>query len=338
MRDRTFYCENGHYRIGRNVVHDHHGYGDVSFDQVFGVSSNICAAKLGAWLGANRLDGFLRRFGFGALTGIDLDGEQPGMMRPGATWKPIELATISFGQGIAVTPLQMASAFAVIANGGNLVRPYVVRRILDVDGTVLQEIVPTVVRAGVLRPEVALATAQVLEKVVLPGGTGGRAAVQGIRVAGKTGTAQKVENGRYGRGRIASFAGFYPADAPRVVLLVVIDEPKTSQWGGMVAAPAFAEIAEASLDRLGLRRRPLDDLVIQPASLEQPLDFERAHDRGGWIGLSLREALARARAEEIPVAVSGVGMWCGRSLPRESLSLRASAFALSSRKETRDGR
>ena len=152
MRDRTFYCENGHYRIGRSVVHDHHGYGDIAFDQVFGVSSNICAAKLGAWLGANRLDGFLRRFGFGAPTGIELDGEQPGIMRPGATWKPIELATISFGQGIAVTPLQMASAFAVIANGGNLVRPYVVRRILDVDGTVLQETVPTVVRAGVLRP------------------------------------------------------------------------------------------------------------------------------------------------------------------------------------------
>ena len=322
MRDRTFYCENGHYRIGRNVVHDHHGYGDVSFDQVFGVSSNICAAKLGAWLGANRLDGFLRRFGFGALTGIDLDGEQPGIMRPGATWKPIELATISFGQGIAVTPLQMASAFAVIANGGNLVRPYVVRRILDVDGTVLQETVPTVVRAGVLRPEVALAAAQVLEKVVLPGGTGWRAAVQGIRVAGKTGTAQKVENGRYGRGRIASFAGFYPADAPRVVLLVVIDEPKTSQWGGMVAAPAFAEIAEASLDRLGLRRRPLDDLVIQPASLEQPLDFERAHDRGGWIGLSLREALARARAEEIPVAVSGSG-YVVRQVPPTGIPLAA---------------
>lgn len=315
MRDRTFYCENGNYRIGRNIIHDHHRYENIGFDRVFQVSSNICAAKLGAWLGAERLDGFLRRFGFGAPTGIDLEGEQPGLLRPGSTWKPIELATISFGQGIAVTPLQLANAFGAIANGGRLMRPYVLRRVLDEEGNVLHETEPVVLRK-VIRPEVALATGEVLEKVVLTGGTGENAAVRGIRVAGKTGTAQKVEDGRYSSGRIASFIGFYPVEAPRAVLLVVVDEPKTSRWGGTVAAPVFAEIAEASLERLGLRRSPLDDLYVQPARLEEPLPSSGApEDEGGWIGLSLREALARAREEGIPVEVSGSGYVVRREPP-----------------------
>ena len=308
-RHESIYCEKGRFRIGRNVIHDHDPYEFLTFEEVFQVSSNICSAKLGDRLGAERYGRFLSDFGLGAPTGVDLLGEQPGLVRPPASWKPIELATIAFGQGIAVTPLQLATAYAAIANGGLVMRPYVVRRVTGPGGEVLVENRPTVVRR-VVRESTARIVREILERVVAPGGTGTRAAIPGVRVAGKTGTAQKVdpERGGYSRGRIASFIGFFPVDDPRVVLLVVVDEPKSSIWGGTVAAPVFRDIGLAAVERFGIDREApfwTDEELLTPASLVAPA--APTADPGSYLGLSLREALARARGEGLVVEVSGSG-------------------------------
>jgi cell division protein FtsI (penicillin-binding protein 3) len=252
--DRVF-CENGRYRVGRHVINDHHKEQWLTFAEVLWHSSNIGAAKIGAALGAERLDAYLRAFGFASKTGIALPGEAAGRLRPARRWKPIDVATASFGQGLAVTPLQLASAFAVIANGGELLRPYVVSQIVAPDGRVLLQQVPETVRR-VIRSDTARVVRGLLRgPVEHDGGTGRLARIPGVAVAGKTGTSQKVDptTGRYSaKARVASFAGFVPADAPRFVIVVVIDEPTKSQYGGVVAAPVFREIAAATLGRTGI--------------------------------------------------------------------------------------
>ncbi|MGH7818629.1 MAG: penicillin-binding protein, partial [Candidatus Binatia bacterium] len=307
-RTERFFCEEGRYRIGRNVIRDHHAHGWLTFEEVFHVSSNICSAKLGARLGAERYGAVLRAFGLDQPTGIDLAGEQAGIVRTPRRWKPIELATVSFGQGIAVTPLQLANAYAALANGGLLMRPYLVRRVVREDGEVLLENEPKVVRR-VVREATARVVTEILEGVVSGEGTGRFAAIPGIRVAGKTGTAQKVdtERGGYSRGRIASFVGYFPAEDPKVVLLVVVDEPQTSIWGGTVAAPVFREVGIAAMERFGLRLEEPSEAwqgdLLTPASFGAPPGAVR----DGYLGLSLREALALARAEGVTVEVSGSG-------------------------------
>ena len=313
-----FFCEHGRFQAGGRTIHDAHPYGWLSFAEVIQFSSNIGATKVGERLGRDRYHRYLRAFGFGNRTGIELPGETPGIMRPVESWSRIDLATLSFGQGVSVTPLQMSTAFAAIANGGTLLRPYVVRRIVAPGGEVVLENEPTAVRR-VISTRSARTTTELLRRVVEEeGGTGTKARLEEFPVAGKTGTAQKVDptTGGYSSKRIGSFAGFVPADEPRAVILVLIDEPSTSSYGGVVAAPVFRAIAAAVLKRLGVeppaptvvarapravpatpRGKPASREAATPANAETP----------SFLGLSLREALARAQASGWQVRVTGTG-------------------------------
>jgi cell division protein FtsI (penicillin-binding protein 3) len=251
------FCEHGRYEIGRRAVHDHRPRGWLTFAEVVQYSSNIGTVKVAETLGGRALYDYLRAFGLGEKTGIDLPGEVTASMRPVERWAPIDLATASFGQGLAVTPLQLARAFAAIANGGLLLRPYVVRRVVLADGTVVVEHNPEVVRRVVKRETAATVAALLRRAVEGQGATGRLAQLEAIAVAGKTGTAQKfdVRKGAYSStAMVASFAGFVPVESPRLVILVVIDEPKKSPYGGVVAAPVFREIAGALMARIGVEK------------------------------------------------------------------------------------
>lgn len=242
-------CEGGSYAIGGRVIHDTHKYGRLSIAEILKYSSNIGVAKIGSKLGPSRLYTYLRNFGIGEKSGIDLPGETAGMLRHWSQWYGIDLATISFGQGVTASSIQLAAAFSAIANGGVLMKPYLVERVTDNEGNVVRSFEPQV-RRRVVSPETARAVARMMEGVSAEGGTGTSASVEGYRVAGKTGTAQKadpVTKGYSATKRTASFIGFVPADKPRLTILVMIDEPKTSPYGGVVAAPAFSAIALQSL-------------------------------------------------------------------------------------------
>jgi cell division protein FtsI (penicillin-binding protein 3) len=320
------FCENGRYQVGRWRIHDVHRHRWLSFAEVIQYSSNIGATKVAERLGAERYYRYLRAFGFGARTGIELPGETPGILRPVGRWTRIDLATHSFGQGVSVTPLQMAAAFAAIANGGLLVRPYLVRRVLGPEGDVVREHEPVVVRRVVSARTAATVTALLRRAVEKKGGTGEKARLDDFPVAGKTGTAQKVnlENGTYSAKRIGSFVGFVPADRPRVVILVLIDEPGGSSFGGVVAAPVFRAIALTVLERLGVES-PTVPVRTASAPAAPAAKTTRAPARAAaapaepstpsFLGLSRREALARAYAAGWDVRVSGVGYVSEQSPP-----------------------
>lgn len=242
-------CEGGSYAIGGRTIHDTHKYGRLSVAEILKYSSNIGVAKIGSKLGASRLYSYLKNFGIGEKSGIDLPGETSGTLRQWSQWYGIDLATISFGQGVTASSVQLAAAFSAIANGGVLMKPYLVEKITDSDGNVVTTFGPQA-RRRVVSLETAKSVASMLEGVAADGGTGTNASVEGYRVAGKTGTAQKVDpitKGYSASKRTASFIGFVPARKPRLTILVMIDEPKTSPYGGVVAAPAFSAIALQSL-------------------------------------------------------------------------------------------
>jgi cell division protein FtsI (penicillin-binding protein 3) len=249
-------CEGGSWKVGGRVIHDSHPHGVLTAEDVLKVSSNIGSAKIGRMLEKKRLHQYLRDFGFGQKGGIDLPGEELGILRDPSRWFEIDLATISFGQGVSVTPLQLTAATAAIANGGYLMEPYLVEKETDSEGQVVKERQPKVVRQ-VVSSEVAARVARMMETVTADdGGTGGKARVPGFRVAGKTGTAQKVDPVTHGYSadkRIASFVGFVPVEDPRLVVLVMIDEPHGQVYGGLVAAPVFAKISAQSLNYLKVK-------------------------------------------------------------------------------------
>jgi cell division protein FtsI (penicillin-binding protein 3) len=246
-----FDCEKGAWKVGRHVVHDTHPYSLLTTKGILQVSSNICTAKVAQKLGREKLVETYKNFGFGEKHGLGLPGEGKGMLPfPKAE---IALATQSFGQGMSATAVQIAAGYAALANDGVLMKPYLVSKVVDSDGVVLVENKPTVVRR-VVSAKTARTVVSMLESVVEQGGTAPRARMDEYRVAGKTGTAQKVDPVArgYSDKRVASFAGMVPAEDPRAVILVVIDEPKTDVYGGLVAAPAFKEIAAAAMPHLSV--------------------------------------------------------------------------------------
>ncbi|MBE0598451.1 MAG: transpeptidase family protein, partial [Desulfuromonadales bacterium] len=268
--EQKIFCENGVFRVGGRKIHDHHKYGELTVAEILKVSSNIGVAKLGKMLERERVHRYLTDFGFGSPTGITLPGEVGGLVRRPNQWFEIDLAAISFGQGITVTPLQLASGIAAIANGGYLMAPYVVQKVVDGYGQQTVTHQPTIIRQ-VVSEEVANQVRQMMLDSTLEGGTGTLAAVPGHRVAGKTGTAQKVDpvTGGYSVDkRIASFVGFVPALAPRLVILVVVDEPEGEVYGGLVAAPVFSRVASQALRYLNVAPTELVPEVV-PAPLRE---------------------------------------------------------------------
>ncbi len=259
MPGSMVFGENGKMTIANTTIHDHEKLGWMTFSQMIQKSSNIGAAKTGMLLGEQRLYRYLQAFGFGQRTEIDLPGEVSGLLKSPKEWGRRSLASISMGQEIGVTPLQMVSAMGAIANNGVLMKPYVVSEARDQKGQLTKEVLPHVKRR-VVSPDTARALTTILEGVVTSG-TGSKAAVPGFRVAGKTGTAQKIDprTGTYSNTQfVGSFVGFLPADAPRLAMIVVIDEPQGEAWGGTVAAPVFRRVSEQVLTYLGVSR---DDQV-----------------------------------------------------------------------------
>jgi cell division protein FtsI (penicillin-binding protein 3) len=256
----TFNCENGAYRIGKNTVHDVHRYGVLTLQDIIKYSSNIGAVKISERVGPEKLHHTLRLFGFGQKTGIDSPAEATGLLMPHKHWTDIDTAAISFGHGVSVSAVQLITAFAAIANDGVLMRPRIVQTITDQQGQILQQFAPEEVRRVVSR-QTAATLREILQTVMLPGGTGVHAALDGYSACGKTGTARKLdESGTYTSDRhVASFIGFAPAESPQVAVLVVIDEPKTQIYGGAVAAPVFKKIAQAALNYLNVPPQPVTE-------------------------------------------------------------------------------
>ncbi|MGA7103709.1 MAG: penicillin-binding protein [Candidatus Deferrimicrobiaceae bacterium] len=264
-RDRIF-CENGMYRYAGRTIHDTHKHGYLTVPEVIKFSSNIGMIKVAEKMDPGRYYDMIRAFGFGAKTGVELLGESRGLVPSRDEFSQIRRATVSFGQGIAVTPLQLAYAMASVVNGGKMMKPYLVKEITDPEGRVVYRGEPKVLRRTI-SPKTSAQMREMLGQVVQEDGTGTQARIKGFLVGGKTGTAQKVEvgTGRYSPDkRIASFVGFLPLHDPEFLILVVIDEPKGEVYGGVVAAPAFNQIAVKTAYYLGLT--PTEPIGQEPAT------------------------------------------------------------------------
>ncbi len=304
-------CEDGRYSIGNRVISDRRRYGMLRVSEIIKFSSNIGAIKIGQRLGARRFHYYMKRFGFGERTGIDFPGETTGILRPIEDTSVLGQNTLYFGQGISVSPLQLAVAFGAIANGGHLMRPYLVKSIVDQGNKTIREFYP-VVRRQVISHETARKVRGILEDVVGRDGTAPKAAIEGYHVAGKTGTAQKVDpiKKTYSDEKFVSFfAGLAPSDSPAIVILVALDEPKGRPSGGIVAAPVFREIACSTLNHLNvtpsLQRDPSYPAVKMETVVRNP-------DVPGSIpdlrGLGVRDVLRRARGLGVEVVVKGSGL------------------------------
>jgi len=244
-----FFCENGEYDIAGTVIHEakEHKYRWLTLRDIIVKSSNIGAIKVAQRLGAKTFYDYILKFGIGAKTNINLPGESTGKVRDIKEWSGVSLASISFGQEISVTPIQLITAVSAIANGGILMKPYIIKAV-ERDGIAVDEFKPEVVRR-VISEKTSRELSEILEYAVKYG-TGQNAIIKGYDVAGKTGTAQKASPDKKGYSEdkfISSFIGYVPSRNPRIVILVIIDEPEGVAWGGEVAAPAFREIARQSL-------------------------------------------------------------------------------------------
>ena len=247
--DKIF-CENGKYKIANNILTDHHPHGTISFAEVFSVSSNIGVAKIAQKIGGPTVYQYAKKFRFGMPTGIDLKGEVKGWLKDPSRWSKTSIGAVPIGYEVTVTPLQLLGMMAAVANKGAYVQPFVVRYIQDKQGHVVKSFGGKVLDERVIEPETARRVTEILVDVVEKG-TAQKAKIEGIRVAGKTGTARKVIGGAYSEGKYyATFAGFAPADDPRLAAIVIMDEPHPAYFGGTVCAPVFKEVIENALKYL----------------------------------------------------------------------------------------
>lgn len=251
-----FFCENGNYPVAGHILNDHRPHGWLTFREVITQSSNIGTAKVAMRLGPNSIYQGIQAFGFGTPTGVELPGEVGGLSKPPSQWSRPSITVIPIGQEITVTALQLAQAISAVANGGLLVKPRVVREIRDPSGNPVKRFSPTVIRRVI--SEEAAHTLQKILAGVVEEGTGRLAQVPGLKAAGKTGTAQKIEpTGGYSHSHfVASFIGFVPVEHPRLAIVVVVDDPRGSYFGGVVAAPVFKEVAMESLAYLEQQTAP----------------------------------------------------------------------------------
>jgi cell division protein FtsI (penicillin-binding protein 3) len=257
------YGENGAITVANATIHDWKKYGWLTFAEVLQNSSNVGSIKVGMMLGKERYYKYITGFGFGAPTNLGLPGESRGQLRPPAQWSGLSLATMSIGQEISVTAVQMVAAFAAVANGGRLMQPQIIRAVLDAQGREVRSFEPIAVRQ-VISPDTAHTLTDMMVNVVR-NGTGHNAAIPGYDVAGKTGTAQKMDPAtrRYSRSPgVLSFVGFVPADDPRLAMLVLLDEPKNEKWGSEAAAPIFSAIGREALRYLNVAPRDASPVPI----------------------------------------------------------------------------
>ncbi len=340
--DRIF-CENGNYAIADRVVHEaqrkRHGY--LSVREILKYSSNIGSVKIQERLGKEKFYQYITKFGFGAKTGIDLPGEIPGLLRPYKDWTRVDASTIAFGQGISITGIQLITALSAIANDGVMMKPFIIRGIVDKQGQVMREYRPQVVRK-VVSPATARKLTSILTDVVgAEDGTGKKARIENVNVAGKTGTSQKFDFARhvYSSERVrTSFMGFFPSEAPQVVMIVVLDEPQRDKWGGVASAPVFKKIGEQLLTCFKTQIR--ENVVPAPKEVVPGSDKIRLvsatpqmslQNQAGassvdeavmpdFRGLTIRDVLMKAKGKGIEVKVVGNG-WAVSQDPAPGVSL-----------------
>ncbi|MGH7393531.1 MAG: penicillin-binding transpeptidase domain-containing protein, partial [Candidatus Rokuibacteriota bacterium] len=317
--DDLVFGEYGKITIARTVIRDWKKFGWLTFSEVLQNSSNVGTIKVALALGTPRYYRYVTAFGFGAPTGVGLPGESRGLLRDPQRWSALSLPTMSIGQEVSVTALQLAAAFGAVANGGTLMRPRLVRSAFDADGRETRRFEPSAVRR-VISPLTARTLTRMLARVV-ESGTGHHAAIPGYEVAGKTGTAQKLDpaTGRYSRAPgVLSFVGFAPADEPRFVMLVLLDEPKTERWGSEAAAPIFASIGREILRYLEVPPRDAQPVQIvsgpgaeAAARVRLVSTAPGVHEPGvmpDLRGRPLRRALDALAALGLGVAVTGRGV------------------------------
>ncbi|MEI6715696.1 MAG: penicillin-binding protein 2 [Verrucomicrobiota bacterium] len=259
--DTSINCENGKFTYGGSTLHDHgHGYGELTVNDIIVKSSNIGVAKMGLMLGDQRLYEYVRRFGFGERTGVQLPGEIPGIVHPPHRWSKISITHVPMGHEVGATPMQVVNAMSTIANRGRLMIPQIVSSITGPLGETIAEFPPVEVRQ-VVPADVSEKLISALTEVVSKKGTAEKAHVPGFQVAGKTGTAQKIApNGGYEHNKyVVSFAGFFPVNNPEICMLVLIDDavaPSNLNYGGQIAAPVFSKIAIRAARHLNMTPSP----------------------------------------------------------------------------------
>jgi cell division protein FtsI (penicillin-binding protein 3) len=329
------YCENGNYAIANRVIHEaqrkRHGY--LSFADVIKYSSNIGAVKISERLGKEKFYDYITRFGFGQKTGIDLPGETAGLLRPVQNWTRVDASTIAFGQGISVTAIQLISALSAIANQGVLMKPYIVRGLVDKQGQVIKKFTPMAVRQ-VISPQTAKRMT-----TLMTNGTGKNARIVNVNVAGKTGTSQKFDFARhaYSSERVrTSFMGFFPAEDPQVAILVILDEPQRDKWGGVASAPVFKKIAEQILTcfKTHIRNNPIYEeekinrdvklkLVAADPAMDRQKNEQNPSDESimpDFRGLTIRDALRKAKERGVELQIAGNG-WAVNQVPAPGVAV-----------------
>lgn len=312
-----FFCP-GHIKVGKEIIRCAAGkaHGSQTFAQIVEKSCNVGFVQLGLDLGMDKYYQYLNAFGFGRATGIDLPGEAKGITVPQSRAKQIDLATMAFGQANAVTPIQLITAVSAVANEGKLMKPHLVREIVDAQGKVIKKYEPEVVRR-VISEKSARELCVILEGEVTQG-TGKNAYIEGYRVGGKTGTAEKIApgGGYLSSEYVSSFIGLAPSDNPRLVCLVVVDAPKGSYYGGTVAAPAAREIIKDSL-------RYLDEpLRNDPSKAGEAPKVDNTVVVPDLVNLPLGEALASINSRGLNAKVEGTGdlVWQQTPKARSKLS------------------
>ncbi|MFN2579311.1 MAG: penicillin-binding protein [Pyrinomonadaceae bacterium] len=274
-------CQMGQITVAGRLIHDGHPYGVLTVADALAKSSNVGAIKLGLLVGDESMYEYMRRLGFGSRTGIDLAGESPGLLRTLSRWQPSSIGSLAIGQEVAVTPLQMVTAYSALANNGSWIKPHIVRELRSADGAVTFQ--AKIESRPVLKPETTAALRTMMEGVTLHG-TAKKAQLEGYTAAGKTGTAQKVDPKTHAYSPtkfIGSFVGFAPVSNPAVVIIVVIDEPQGAYHGGDVAAPVFREIAEQILPELNVTpdtemKSPSLPIAQSPSTSPQQIKAEAA--------------------------------------------------------------
>lgn len=251
----TIFCENGTFKIGKRIIHDHERHGKLTFADVVAKSSNIGMAKLGMRFGKENIYNSLVCFDFGKPTGLGLSGESTGIITPPSKWNDYTVVSVPMGHEVAVTSLQLAKAFNVFANNGTLVKPYLIQKISDASGKPIAESKPTVIRQILDNP--TYDNMRRILRAVVESGTATLANIKDYAIAGKTGTAQKINpDGTYSHNKFKSvFIGFAPVEDPQILVLVVLDEPKGNYFGGVVSAPVVSNIIQKTLKYLGVSPR-----------------------------------------------------------------------------------